>query len=443
MTLTYLARPLERPKRNRNRCAEASPEAASVLALVRRTQEEVRAGEVQVLVQAVEWARLHEVAPDSEDAATWEEAPVLLAGEGAPAVAEFCLAEFAAAVGMKTQAGRFFIAHALELAHRLPQTYAQVLAGAVPVWRARRIAEQTLVLSPEAAAYVDAEVAPQAATIGPIVTERLVEEAIARFMPDHALMLAEQAQEQRQVTVDKRPVGLGGTLRLYGELDAADALDLDEALARGAEYLKEQGSTESLDVRRSQALGQLARGEMQRSDLTLYVHYKPQDVHAILENNQSLISTDQLRSWCGDTENVTVKPVIDLAEEISSTGYQPSDRLREQVVLRDRTCVHPYCTRPARSADLDHISEYPAGGTTSSNLAPLCRFHHRLKTHSGWNYTVIEPGTYLWRSPYGYRYLRDSRGGTTDLGATSSWSGGSSGRESPRPRRRASPRASP
>ena len=47
--------------------------------------------------------------------------------------------------------------------------------------------------------------------------------------------------------------------------------------------------------------------------------------------------------------------------------------------------------------------------------APLCRRHHRLKTHhSGWGYTVLEPGCYLWSSPHGYQFLRDHRG-TTDV----------------------------
>jgi hypothetical protein len=61
------------------------------------------------------------------------------------------------------------------------------------------------------------------------------------------------------------------------------------------------------------------------------------------------------------------------------------------------------------------------GGTTSTdNLAPLCRKHHRLKTHVGWTYTSPEPGTYLWVSPHGYTYRRDAAsqgrgGGTTDL----------------------------
>jgi hypothetical protein len=37
-----------------------------------------------------------------------------------------------------------------------------------------------------------------------------------------------------------------------------------------------------------------------------------------------------------------------------------------------------------------------------------------LKTHGGWTYTMVEPGTYLWHSPHGHTWLRD-RAGTTDL----------------------------
>ena len=78
-------------------------------------------------------------------------------------------------------------------------------------------------------------------------------------------------------------------------------------------------------------------------------------------------------------------------------------------------CV-PWCTRPAESCDLDHVVPYSEGGSTSSdNIANLCRRHHRLKTHhSGWGYTVLEPGCYLWSSPHGYQFLRDHTG-TTDV----------------------------
>ena len=46
---------------------------------------------------------------------------------------------------------------------------------------------------------------------------------------------------------------------MWGELDVADALDLDAAVTAGAEQLKALGSTDSLDVRRAAAVGELAR----------------------------------------------------------------------------------------------------------------------------------------------------------------------------------------
>ena len=63
--------------------------------------------------------------------------------------------------------------------------------GDLQAWRARRIADRTLLLSPEAAAYVDQYVAHCAHKIGLAALERLIDEAIARFMP--AL-----AEEQRR-----------------------------------------------------------------------------------------------------------------------------------------------------------------------------------------------------------------------------------------------------
>ena len=55
------------------------------------------------------------------------------------------------------------------------------------------------------------------------------------------------------------------------------------------------------------------------------------------------------------TDKLTVRPVIDLAETRHSAGYQPSPTLADQIQLRDRTCVFPWCNRPARGCDKDHI----------------------------------------------------------------------------------------
>ena len=140
-----------------------------------------------------------------------------------------------------------------------------------------------------------------------------------------------------------------------------------------------------------------------------------------MEAGQRLLLLDQVKDWCADSRvKVTVKPVIDLNADLATPAYAVPDRIREQVILRDRACVFPWCTRPARGCDVDHVTEYDhdadaegrpqPGPTTTGNLACLCRFHHRLKTHTAWRYRMVEPGVFEWTSPHGHHYLRDHHG---------------------------------
>ena len=178
-------------------------------------------------------------------------------------------------------------------------------------------------------------------------------------------------------------------------------------------------------MRRSMALGDLARADATldldttapaTGGVTLFVHLHDPDV-ARCENTRSPISVEQVREWCtraGTT--VTIKPVLDLAGRSHTTAYEVPDRMREQVVLRDPTCVFPHCTRPSRTADLDHIEPWDHGGQTEpANLAPLCRRHHRTKTHHRWRYRRTGSGSYEWTSPHGHTFTVD-RGLTTAAG---------------------------
>jgi hypothetical protein len=432
-------------------------DAAAVLAVARRARAEANAAEARVLAAAVEWARLHQVDCLDEAATVLVErgrdTGIPIAGPGAPLVSEFAVAEFATALGLSAASGRVLVGHALELAHRLPKTWARVQAGQLAPWRARRIAEETLTLTADAAGWVDGQVAPYAHKTGPAQTQRLVETAIARFMPDHAAELRERAAEQRYFTIDHDQVSFAGTSRVHGELDLADAIDLEKAVAAGAHQLAALGNQESLDVRRAAAVGILARGQQPldletgeiaprtpvtgRSvgrEVVLYVHLTEDaltsrdpdagNMPVELEGaGGRLLTAGQVAEWCGraDTARITVQPVIDLHERHAVDQYDVPERIAERVRLRDRTCVHPYCHRPARRADLDHIDPWidpdeggPPGQTSTQNLAPLCRLHHRMKTHGGWTYTMVEPGVFLWRSPHGHTWLRDATG-TTDL----------------------------
>ena len=227
-------------------------------------------------------------------------------------------------------------------------------------------------------------------------------------------------------------------------LDLADALDFEAAVTLGAGRLAELGSPESLDARRAMAVGEMSRSQLAlefsaatprpltkrqaaRRKVVLYVHLSDSAIGSIgcdqleigrLENGSAMVTADQVRAWCGvPGTQVVVKPIIDLNEQIRVDQYEVPDRIAEHVALRDGCCVFPWCSRPARriadgvGGDNDHvIPNARRGPTDTANIAPLCRRHHRAKTHGGWSYTVIEPGTYLWSTPHGYQYLRDNEG---------------------------------
>jgi hypothetical protein len=55
------------------------------------------------------------------------------------------------------------------------------------------------------------------------------------------------------------------------------------------------------------------------------------------------------------------------------------------LVVRDRGCAFPGCTRPAEWCIAHHIVHWADGGPTDlDNLVLLCGYHHRVVHHHGW-----------------------------------------------------------
>jgi hypothetical protein len=80
--------------------------------------------------------------------------------------------------------------------------------------------------------------------------------------------------------------------------------------------------------------------------------------------------------------------------------HDPSEPLREHVVLRDRHCDGPTgSSTPASRCDLDHTKPYPEGPTAAWNLAARSRRTHQLK-HYGWTPIRTTTST-VWTSPSG------------------------------------------
>ncbi len=246
----------------------------------------------------------------------------------------------------------------------------------------------TIALSPAAAGFVDDQVAGFAHRIRPSGVDRLVEEAIVRFMPDEARRRREAAADGRHAHVHTHQVSFEGTVWVEAEVDLADALDLDTALSVGATSWPTSArpprwtcaaprpsarwpatscrSTSTPPTEPPRAAGGAARPRVRGRDHRPR-HPAREKLHlARVANTRRFVDADQVRAWCGvPGTTVTVKPVIDLTEKIHVDQYQVPDRLAAQAAERDLTCVFPWCTRPAAACDIDHVIPYAEGGTTS------------------------------------------------------------------------------
>ena len=410
------------------------------IAAVRAARTAVAAAEVVELQSVVAWAAAHRVVLDDGTGVVTEQTfgdnGVLLGGVGCPLVSEFDVYDLAATLGMSSDAGCHFVGKTLELRYRLRRTWERVVALQVPKWKAFRLAELTMNLTYEAASYIDTMLAPVLHSCTYAQIERTVTMGIDLYDPAEAERRAKKAAEDRSFDVHLDGATTDGVVQVDGTLALEDALDLEQAVKNGAKSLSDLGCEESLDARRAMAVGDLARTQLaldlnQDGDdlqsgtggrgVTIYAHLDPDSPHASIDNpgcNDVLI--DQIRAWCQTVGNtVTIKPVIDLNQEITTDAYTPTTKLTEQVRLRDQCCIFPHCTRPARYTDLDHRHPFnqtdPAAGgkTTTSNLALLCRRHHRTKTFSPWTYETPQPGVYHWTSPSGaeFRVTRGRRHG--------------------------------
>ena len=286
-----------------------------VIDRVRAARKAQQQAAVEELELALEWARLHPC-PANETPAHWGEADlhdeglVPLAGPGAPWVAEFAPVHLAAALGITQDAGRQLIADALELGHRLPRLWERVLAGEVPVWRARLIARETTDLSEKAALFADRLIAATPTQDRPGAGRPAGPRgpAVLRPRPSPRRRGGSPRQARRMATARQRPA----TTDITMTLDTPDALLFDQTVTRIAGDLGELGDTEDLEVRRARAVGILAdpqhaldllsgrdsaapsRGA-RAAAANLYVHLTPADLAADLTGHRCRVNREARR----------------------------------------------------------------------------------------------------------------------------------------------------
>ncbi|MDN5726535.1 MAG: HNH endonuclease, partial [Propionibacteriales bacterium] len=375
---------------------------------------------------------------------------VALNAPGIPEVSAAAIAELATTLGQRHSAARTLVAHALQLRHRLPQAWLLLTSYRMVPMVARRLADHTFWCNETTAAFVDGQVSAVAGQLTLGQVEKLVTAAILTGDPEHPdhQRLA-GTHDPRGVWIQHSRDG-NGLSHLSGTIDVHDGLNLDAALDVGAHDLAHQPGLDDLthQARRGYALGDLSRrqpgfdlsnpGEGAPTDdtapadegdahadevagnspapsivrpvsippvtrpakpITLYVHLHQTALTnsgctvGRVENTSQPVTTERIREWLSDpAARITVTPILHTGEQIHTDAYEIPDRLIRQIELTELTCVFPWCDKPATNCDKDHQVPYNVGGATSSdNLAPLCRTHHLLKTHTRWRYQRLHP----------------------------------------------------
>ena len=133
------------------------------------------------------------------------------------------------------------------------------------------------------------------------------------------------------------------------------------------------------------------------------------------------VAVPAMTAWAlaagGTWRRLVTDPASGVVIDVGRTRYRPPAGLADLVRARDRACVFPTCQTPACRCDIDHLTAWSQGGTTSlDNLVVLCEAHHRLKHTPGWALTRDQAsGILSWHTPDKTVYQRHPNGTITRL----------------------------
>src|SRR6476469_3335782 len=416
-----------------------------------------RLAEVEEIRLAIEWAVVHGHPRDDRDPM------VTPGGDSTPAVREYAIPELAMARETHPATTRALIADGLDLAHRLPRTWAIVEAGHCEPWVARKVAVLTRTLLSEQVGRVDRAIAKAIGHHAPSTVLEIARAKVIEADPETHRAERERIRHERYVRLSRADEF--GYRHIVARVTAGDAAWIDAMVDRVADILGEtMGHDHNHDELRSLAMGWLARpveliklllehtdtsdGEQPawapdhmadtidklcalparklaklRGRGRLFVHITDEALRtrtgvARIEG-VGPIDVRQLPEVLGNAD-VTVTPVLDLRQRRRVDAYEHPEVVKDHVWVQTGGDCFPFTPRSATrdGVDYDHAIPYddtgPPGQTGPHNSGPLRRSHHRTKTHGGYTTRVVGPGRHLWRTPHGQAFLVD-HAGTTKL----------------------------
>jgi len=353
------------------------------------------------------------------------------------------------------------------LTNHLPNTCSALAVGEISSAHANAIARETAsALNRGLPQSVIFEIENRALSYAefhtPSQVGNLVRKVIAERRPDEFEDNVESARELRRVSCFDEPDGMSTIIALLPAHEAKVVMNSLEAFIRrneGADaHFKDadghglddqgfigdgsfgEGSTvdyqardsRSKDMKRADALAAIASQYLssvidevqpQGRPLTVNVTIDLPTLMGLADNPGELagygaIPAAVAREIAADArwKRFITEPITGNLLDFGRESYEPPQALRDFLIARDRTCRFPGCRRSAALSDLDHAQSWESGGFTSpENLGALCRRHHKLKTHYGWQVESFRDGSCRWRSPAGKEFFTPARSANQPL----------------------------
>ncbi len=312
----------------------------------------------------------------------------------------------------------------LGLAHTLtqmPHSFQALATGVTNERRASILVRETVILSPEHRAQVDAELADKLGKLGDAGVEREAKKIAYRLDPGSAVRRARKAAADRRVSIRPAPDTMA---YVTGLLPVAQGVAVYAALTKRADSLKASGDPRTrgqimADTFVERVTGQSAAGavpvevQLVMTDRALLgddheparvVGYGP--VPAWL--GRSLVratgaTAEQARAW---VRRLYTSPATGGLVAMDSRRREFTGLLRQFLVVRDEVCRTPWCDAPIRH--LDHAARAADGGPTSEdNGQGLCVACNQAKEAPGWRATASRAGprhAVTTTTPTGHRY---------------------------------------
>ncbi|MBI3428988.1 MAG: DUF222 domain-containing protein [Actinobacteria bacterium] len=339
------------------------------------------------------------------------------------------------------------------LVNHLPNTCSALSTGEISPAHATVIARETASairdgLAPLAIHLIEEKALSHAEFHTPSQVANKVRSTLAKFAPEDFENAVTTARDTRRVSCYRESDGMStivailpaedaqlvmAAIESFVLLDSREGADRDLSSSDNPDWTRNSDldsaaprDGRSMDMKRADALTAIASWALARNADDVRPHRRPITINVTIdlptlmglsENPGQLagygaIPASLARSLAaeGKWRRFITDPTTGALLDFGRESYEPPQALVDFLLARDRTCRFPGCRAPARLGDLDHAQSWESGGETSAqNLGALCRRHHRLKTHGGWQLKSESDGSCLWTSPHGKEYIVPAR----------------------------------